>query len=208
LVKLSKIEEDALMEFTNMCSYHSAIALSSLLKKQVELNINGKSIVSVSDKEMHDDKEPVMMLGIYSNLTQGNLDGNVVIVFPKDSALVLYDALNKKRKKTKVVDESVKNVLSEIGNVVSGKILGILNKFLGISSRHSIPSVVPSFGNHIYDYVYFNISEKYDKGILIKVDVKFKLTKNKTVEGQIILLLSHKSFNGLLKMINKMAGGK
>ncbi len=191
-----------------MCSYHSAIALSNLLKKPVELNINAKTIVSVDDKDSHDDKAPVLMLGIYSTLTKGDLDGNIVITFPKDSALTLYDALKKKRKKTKLVDDDVKNVLSELGNVVSGKILGVLNKFLGINSVHSTPTVVPSFGNQIYDYVYFNISENYKKGILIKVDMKFKLSKSKTVDGQIILLLSHKSFNGLLGIINKISGGK
>jgi chemotaxis protein CheC len=204
-INLTNLEEDALMELSNMYTYHVSMALEKMIGKPVELNIKSKSIISLEDPKADQDKAPEMLLGIYSSLKEGDLDGNIVLVFPKDSVLRLYENMIKKRLgSTKIVDDSVKSVMSELGNVVSGKMLGVLNKFIGVKARHSVPSIVPSFGNHIYDYVYFNINEENKKAMLIKVDIKFLLKKS-VIDGQIILLLSHKSFSGLLKKINTKA---
>jgi chemotaxis protein CheY-P-specific phosphatase CheC len=207
MVNMNHFEEDALMEITNMCIYNASLALSEMIKKPIDVKISSKSIISMDDESQLSDKPPIMFLSIYSGIEKGDLEGNIVLTFPKNSALYLYDELtNKEYGSTKIVDDSVKDILTEIGNILSGKILGILNQFLSIKAKHSIPTLVPSFGDQIYDYVYYNITSDYQKAILIKVDTKFKLTKENIIEGQIILLLSNKSFDNLLKFINKVGG--
>ncbi|MBN2457538.1 chemotaxis protein CheX [Candidatus Woesearchaeota archaeon] len=211
MVKLTKLEKDALNEITNMCSFHASMALEAITGKAVELDIKSKNIdsyiVSLGERQQESDKDPVMFLGIYSYIERGNIDGNIVITFKKDTALRLYDFMIKKQVgTTKLVDDSVRNVLSELGNMVSGQMLGVLNRSLGVEAVHSVPTIVHSFGDHIYDYVYFNIEDKNKRAIIINVDTKFKFS-NLIIDGQIMLLLSHKSFSSLLKMIDKMSKG-
>lgn len=208
MVEMSKLQEDALRELTNMCSYHASMALEKLIGQPVQLNISSRDIISLENREDDYSKAPVMMLGIYSSLERGDLDGNIVLAFSKDSALGLYDALMKQELgTTQFVNDYVKNLFVEIGNIVSGQMLGVFNKLVGMKAEHTIPTVVPSFGNMIYDYVFFNISEELKHAILIRVDTKFKL-QGTDVDGEIILLLSHKSFDILLDNINKVSHTK
>lgn len=203
MVKLTKVERDALMEITNMFSQHISMTIGKLTGGPVDLKVLNKDIVSLHKKETDAEKEPVMHLGIYSNIQKGDLEGNILLAFPKDSALNLYDALKKRRTtSTKIVNEDVKNTLGEIGNMVAGKVLGILNKFLGVDAWHSVPTVVPSFGSQIYDYVFFDLKKDSEHAILIEIDTRFSIGKNE-ISGQSILLLTHKSFKTLLKIINE-----
>ncbi len=207
MVRMNKLQKDALDEITNMFSNHILIALEKLTRGDVKIEVNKKQIISLEKLDKKNDKSPLMYLGIYSNIQKGNLDGNVLVAFPKDSALLLYDKLIKKKKgTTKVVDDEVKNVLGEIGNVVTGNMLGVLNKLLGINCIHSIPTVVPSFGEQIYDFVFFDIEEDRKKAMLIEVDTKFNV-EGSEIAGQSILLLTHKSFEKLLSTIKDKTSG-
>lgn len=203
--EMSELEKDALNEITNIFSYRTTIALEKLIKGDVELSVNKKQIVSLDSSE-YSQKSPLMYLGIYANIRESNLKGNVLLAFPKDSALYLFDRLvEKKKDETKVVDDEVKNVLGEVGNVVTGNILAVLNKMLGINCMHTIPSVVPSFGEQLYDFVYFDVEEEKRKAILVEVDTSFTLD-GKEVKGESILLLTHDSFDKLLTAIKEKAG--
>ncbi|MFW6013760.1 MAG: chemotaxis protein CheC [Candidatus Nanoarchaeia archaeon] len=203
--KMSELEKDALNEITNIFSYRSSIALEKLIKGNVELSVNNKQIVSLGGLE-YSQKSPLMYLGIYSNIRESNLKGNVLLAFPKESALYIYDRLvDNESSTTKIVDDDVKNVLGEVGNVVTGNILGVLNKLLGIDCMHTIPSVVPSFGEQLYDFVYFDVEEDKKKAILVEVDTTFKLD-DMEIKGESILLLTHDSFENLLIAIKEKAG--
>ena len=203
--KMTELEKDALNEITNIFSYRTSIALEKLIKGNVELSVNKKQIVSLDTSE-YSQKSPMMYLGIYSNIRESNLKGNVLLAFSKESALYLYDRLvNLENGSTKVVDDEVKNVLGEVGNVVSGNILGVLNKLLGINSMHTIPSVVPSFGNQLYDFVYFDVEDDKKKAMLIEVETTFNLD-GYNIKGESILLLTHDSFENLLTAIKQKAG--
>ncbi|MGM5482010.1 MAG: chemotaxis protein CheC [Nanobdellota archaeon] len=200
---ISKIEKDALNEITNMFSYHISMALEKLTSSPVEMAVNNKQFVALDGFSPSSEKSQLMYLGIYSNIQKGGLDGNVLMAFPKNSALLLYDKLVKKEQgTTRIVDDDVKNVLGEIGNMVTGSVLGILNKIFNINCMHSIPTVVPSFGEQLYDFVYLDVDNEHNKAMLIEVETTFTMD-NSEVKGQSMLLLTHESFEKLLSEINK-----
>jgi chemotaxis protein CheC len=202
-MKVTEVEKDALFEITDISTYKASKTISELIGLPLKLEIIKKEIVSL-DSNSYSEKEHIPLLAVYSPLKSADLRGNIVMIFEKNSALLLIDILlNRVKGTTKFINDEAKDIITEVGNIISGKYMEVLSEMLDIDARHGFPSIVPSFGNLIYDYISLNLSDDERGGVLINNKMKLILDDD-IIFAESILLFSPDSFLLLKEKMGNM----
>lgn len=136
----SDLQLDALAEITNIGIGHAAVALSQMLGKKIMIAVTRSDIIP-SDaflKSIVGNKE-AEVAGIYLK-TLGDVQGTIVYMFQKDSALKLGDLLlSKEDGTTKFVDEHVQSALKELGGILTGAFFTVVADMLKLKVFHQAP---------------------------------------------------------------------
>jgi chemotaxis protein CheC len=202
-MNVTEVEKDALYEITDISTYKASKTISDLIGFSVKLEIVKKEIISLENNS-YIEKEHIPLLAVYAPLKSADLRGNIVMLLEKNSALLLVDILlNKAKGTTKFINDEAKDIITEVGNIISGKYMEVLSEMLNVDARHGFPSIVPSFGNLIYDYINLNLADDEKGGVLINNQMKLILDDD-VIYGESILLFSPDSFSLLKEKMGKM----
>jgi len=196
--KLSTGEEDALRD---AASIGATKALSSLIKKKIKLKISTTNIVSVNELPRLIRGSKTLIVGIYSSIS-GYVFGNIMIIFPKESALLITDLLQNRTTRSKHISKKDESSLKKMFNKTSMAYLNALSNFLAIKLKHTKPKIISTFGESTTDFLLLNITEEKHV-LLFKTDFYVPSTK---IKGNIILVLTIKSIENLLGKIKDKIG--
>lgn len=134
------LQLDALAEITNIGIGHAAIALSQMLGKKIMIAVTRSEIVP-SDaflKNIVGGKD-AEVAGIYLK-TLGDVQGTIMYMFQKSSALKLGDLLlARESSTTKFVDEHVQSALKELGGILTGAFFTVIADMLKLKVFHQAP---------------------------------------------------------------------
>ncbi len=139
--KLSEVQIDALKEANNIGAGHAAIAMSQMLNKKIMIAVTRSDIVpnEVFLKNIVGSKDTVV-IGVYLK-TLGDVQGAVIFMFGKDSALKLSDLLLfRKQGETRFIDEKAQSALKEAGGILTGAFFSVLADMLNLKVFHHAPS--------------------------------------------------------------------
>jgi len=201
--KLDKMQMDALRELASISSGNASTALSKLTGKLVKVTTSQINIVEIKNLPKGVGGSKKMVSGAYTQVT-GDISGNMLILFPRPTALIISDLVQKKELGiTEVIREKEQDALIEVGNILSSSYLDTFNSFLGIEITHSKPRFISIFGESVVDFALLRARGELKYVLLLKT--KFIINPPK-VEVHCILLLAVKSLDLLLKLIEKKLG--
>ena len=196
--KLSDIERDALDETANVGAGNASMALSDLMDKKVNLVLNGVSLISTDSIEKVVDGPKNLVVGVYAPISK-DISGSMVIVFKKDSAFNMVNAIQgKKGKRDTVLTKDDEKELKTVGKIISDSYIQSLNQLLDLKMDFGDLNVLSTFGDSIIDIIMLGVDPDH-KGALY-MNTAFSVDKT-DIEGEFILILAVKSLDTVLKKI-------
>lgn len=134
---LTPLQLDALREVGNIGTGNAATALSQLINKKVDMTVPAINIVPFDDifSSIGGDE---IVVGVIVRVL-GDIPGNILFVFEKDTALGLVEILT--GMKEEYLSEMGNSVICEIGNIISSSYMNAISKFTGLTVVPSVPAV-------------------------------------------------------------------
>ena len=132
--EFTDMQQSALAEIANIGSGHAATALSGLLGRPVDVGYSA-AVLTVLGKAIDEVGAPMNRSALVDTPIQGD-QGNVLLVFPEDSAEELCTLLG-----TSMEDETGLSALQEVGNILSASYLNAIVEMTGMELEPEPPKV-------------------------------------------------------------------
>ncbi len=155
--KLTSMQIDALKEATNIGAGHAAIALSQMVNQKIMIAVTSADIIpsDVFLEKMFGDRETIVT-AVYLK-TLGDVQGAIIFMFEKESALKLCDLLQfKDGAETTFIDEKCQSVLKELGNILTGSFFSVLADMLGLK----VFNLAPCYAYDSAETIMFGVCEQ------------------------------------------------
>ncbi len=185
-IRLTKLQLDALVEVGNIGMGHAATALSRMINKKVEMTVPYINLLPVERLPEIFGNVESLVAGVYMEI-EGDANGKVLLLFPRESALHLADLLmGREIGATKVLSEIDQEALKEVGNILLGNHLTALHQFTGLNMRQSIPKLAFDMIGALMDFLIIELSKVSAEALVIETQL---LEPTNKIKGYFIFLL-------------------
>ena len=199
-IQLTQYQKDMFTEMGNIGVGNAATALSTMINKKV--NISLPSIDMVTKDKMIDDNGGDILL--VDCKLEGDLIGNLVVIYNKETAFPLIDLLMGQTTGTlQEINEMGKSVFKEMVNVIAGPYLDSLADMADMRVLPNPPTF--SFGKlfAIHDQVMAELPQNVQDIIFVKTEMA---VESEVIFGNIYLVLESGSLQRLMNIFAGAAG--
>lgn len=196
LTKISNLESDALKEVMNVGTAHAVNAVAMMIGKKVMISVPNLSLIplkAVPEKVAREKGVEQIIVGLYFKI-YGDLSGNILLIFPKESAERLkYLLLGKnfggagkplrfggaslaRSGEKKEEDDEIEKIhlersaLMEVGNILTNSYLNALAAITDFTLFPSIPHYAEDMLGAVLDYLLIEISKNSDSAIFMETE--------------------------------------
>ena len=137
MAEMDEMTKGALQEAGNIGMGHLATSLSKIVKREVKIDIPVVEIVSLNEilKESEGDSRNKIVAGIHVDI-KGDVNGGMLLLFPKFSALSFSDILTKKSVgTTSILEEIHITKLENMGFQLCSSYMKAINEFIGLELK-------------------------------------------------------------------------
>jgi chemotaxis protein CheC len=138
-VKLTERQSDALSELINIAFARTGAALSELSGHRVLLNPPEVAIYRTQELRGALAKFVPGDVASIHQVFDGPVGGDAVLLLNYEGALQLTDLLTDGHKPSVYLDESAREVLTEVGNILLNACLGMFGNLLNVHVTFSVP---------------------------------------------------------------------
>lgn len=177
---------DRLKRISEIAAKNASESFSKIVNKKVlvkSLNVTIKKIKKINEGINLEE----IVAGVHLQI-KGKITGEILLVLPKETALIMSDLLLKKEagitRKLNSLDESA---LKEVGNIVAGAYLAVLSNVLQVEIIAHVPNFKFDMFGAIYEQVANKLAKKEDDALVI--DIEF-IIKSKKLKGYLLLLFA------------------
>lgn len=194
---------DALQEIVNIGIGRAAAMLNEMVDARIALEVPTIQLLSAGQllQEMiarfNSQSISVVRLGF-----SGSLSGTAELMFPTDSASVLVAVLTGEDLDSPDLDAVKIGTLSEIGNIVINGVIGSISNILEQRMEYKIPS----YCEDTIENLLLSERNMADDVVFILAQARFAIEQLEIV-GDIILIFEMKTFDNLLKAIDRQLIG-
>ncbi len=145
-----------------------------------------------------------MVVGTYTPVS-GDISGNAVVVFPRESAFLLVDlSENEKLGTTQVIEDKGRKLINEAGLGLISTYLGALDIMFELKTSHGDPKFFSAFGESITDFMSLGFEEAEEAFLVNSFKTLFSLAPE--VKEEFMFLLALKPVDTFLKAIRGKYG--
>ena len=198
-MNLTDRQSDALGEFINIAFSRTASSLSEITGHRVLLDVPQVHVYPI------DDVAPSLVRflpGDVASIHQpfdGAIAGDAFLILNYEGAVRLTDLLTDGTPSQVELDESAREVLTEVGNILLNACLGMFGNVLNVRVGFSVPNLHLEALDELIDSI-----KKQRSGLryAIVVYTSFKIRES-SVKGYLVLVLSVVSLNRLISAIDE-----
>jgi len=202
--KLSHAQEDALQELCNIGMGHATTALAQLMAKTIYFDIPRVSQVRISRVPEIIGGARQVVVGVYLRFS-GPINGNILLVFPKKSALMLRQIMTGDNSKKLAFDEYNTSMLKEFGNILAGSYLSVMEGLLKMRLVHSVPWFAFDLASAIVDPILVELGRDADESVVIEAE--FFVRETPELKGKFYLLPDNRSVKMMLEAVGMGGAG-
>jgi len=198
-VKLTTVQEDALMELINIGFGRAAAALSKLTGHRVQLEVPQVAMCPID--EMADRLRPMLAndLATVHQIFSGPVDGDALLVLDQHSAAILKELLTNEPALPLEIDRSAREVVTEIGNILLNACLGTFGNLLKVQVSFSVPHLTLD----TLDSVVRSIAvDREGLRYALIVHSSFRL-RNSSLTGYLVIVLGVASIERLIRALER-----
>ena len=138
-MQLTERQNDALTELINIAFSRTAASLSELTGHRVLLDVPKVEIYPVSELSTRLAKFLPAELASVHQVFTGALTGDALLLLNYDGAVTLTDLLTDEAMHSHRLNESAREVLTEVGNILLNACLGVFGNLLQVRVSFSVP---------------------------------------------------------------------
>ncbi|MBN2458030.1 chemotaxis protein CheC [Candidatus Woesearchaeota archaeon] len=197
-LKMDQYEMDALTEVGNVGVGNATTALSKLLDKRVAINIPETKFVAVERfaDELGGAEQTVVT--VYLQVT-GDLNGEVIFIFPRKGAMELVDLImNKSPGTTKLMEAMEESAFKEMANIFTSSYLNALAKMFDMKIIHSVPHLAIDMAQAIIDFVLIKLSQTADNLLCVKTNISIE---KHNIDGTFMILFDKESLSRIINLL-------
>ncbi len=200
---LNAIQLDALQEISNIGMGHAATALSQLIGETVYLRVPEVTVTDIAEvPDLLGGAERVVV-GVTLQIL-GDARGNILLVFPRESAHQLLSRLLNFQDKRLVMDDVSASTLKEVGNILASAYLTALGNLLHLTLIPSIPLLSHDMAGAVVDYVLIELSQESDLALMVETEFYGDNPAVESIKGHFFLIPDPSSLELIL---NAVGGG-
>lgn len=196
---LTERQTDALGEFINIAFSRTASSLSEITGQRVLLDVPQVEIYPIEEVAA---KLTRFLPGDVASIHQpfdGAIAGDAFLILNYEGAVRLTDLLTDSGAPQTQLDESSREVLTEVGNILLNACLGMFGNVLRVRVNFSVPNLHLESLDELIDSVR---SERDGLRFAIIVYTSFRIRES-AVTGYLVLVLSIISLNRLIEEIER-----
>ena len=194
---LSELEHDAIKEIANIGAGNAATALSDMVNKRIDIKVPDVSFVAIEKIAETLERPEEQVYGVLLEIN-GDIDGTMLLMFEKNTALRLISLLLGEEKKD--VDEMGDSTLKEVGNIICAAYLNSLADFLEMKILPGVPSSCYDMAVSLLNTVAAQHAMVAHTALL--TNTKLHIDKE-NFKGEFILMTTPKAMNRIIKELNK-----
>jgi len=202
--KLTDVQLDALKEISNIGMGHAATALSQMLGERVALRVPRVTITELGEVPELLGGSEALMVGITLQIL-GDARGNILLLFPQESAHRLLCSLLHREEKGLVMNELTVSALKEVGNILASAYLSALGNLLGKTLIPSVPLLAYDMAGAVVDYVLIDLSQAGDFALMVETDFDCSSARNLAIKGHFFLLPDPQTLDIFLHLLEQPA---
>ena len=196
---LNEVQHDALVELLNIGFGRAGASLSRLTGHRVLLEVPQVSIHPMH--QLHSFLEQVVEDEVASvhQIFSGPVAGDALLMLDPVAATALKELLTSEPALPLALDESTREVLTEVGNIVLNACLGTFGNLLQMQFGFSVPSISVATVKSVIDSL--DAAQDGFRYALV-VTAGFRL-RGAEVTGYVVIVLSVQSLNRLLGAVDE-----
>ena len=197
-MKLTERQSDALSELINIAFARTGAALSELTGHRVLLN---PPEVAIYRTEELRDALAKFVPGDVASIHQvfaGPVAGDALLLLNYDGAVHLTDLLMDEPNPSNYLDESAREVLTEVGNILLNACLGMFGNLLNVRVTFSVPRLHLETLDQL---VASTTSGKSEMHYALVIYTAFQI-RDSSVKGFLVIVLSVASLDRLIQEVD------
>lgn len=198
--KLTPTQLDALKEISNIGMGHAATALSQLLGERVDLRVPQVTVTDIAAVPDSLGGPETLVAGVTLQIL-GDARGNILLIFPEESADRLVSSLLGRQEKGLLLTEIGASTMKEVGNILASAYLSALGNLLHLTLIPSIPLLACDMAGAVVDYILIELSASGDMALMVETEFHGKGNLSEAIRGHFFLLPDPQSLNVVLEAV-------
>ena len=197
-MKLTERQSDALAEFINIAFARTGAALSELTGHRVLLN---PPEVAVYRSDELRDALAKFVPGDVASIHQvfaGPVAGDALLLLNYEGAVHLTDLLTDEDQPSVFLDESAREVLTEVGNILLNACLGMFGNLLNVHVTFSVPRLHLETLDELLASL---TNDKTEMHYALVIYTAFQI-RHSSVKGFLVIVLSVASLDRLIQEVD------
>ena len=178
---------DALREVSNVGMGHAATALSQLVGDTVYLHVPQVTLTDIADVPDLLGGPEQEVVGITLQI-RGDAQGNILLVFPIESAERMVAQLLARKQSSDIFDEVGISTVKEVGNILASSYLGAMGTLLNLVLIPSIPLLAHDMAGAVIDFLLIELSESGNQALMIETEFHGTSLDENVIRGHFFLL--------------------
>jgi len=197
-VKLTERQSDALSELINIAFARTGAALSELTGHRVLLNPPEVAVYRTEELRPALAKFVPGDVASIHQVFAGPVAGDALLILNYAGAVHLTDLLTDGHQSSVFLDESAREVLTEVGNILLNACLGMFGNLLNVHVTFSVPRL---HLETLDELIQSTTSEKRDMHYALVVYTAFQI-RDSSVKGFLVIVLSVASLDRLIQEVD------
>src|SRR5687768_4295659 len=197
-VKLTERQSDALSELINIAFARTGAALSELTGHRVVLNPPEVAVYRTAELRGALAKFVPGDVASIHQVFAGPIAGDALLLLNYAGAVHLTDLLTDGHNQSAYLDESAREVLTEVGNILLNACLGMFGNLLNVRVSFSVPRL---HLETLEELIESTTSNKTDMHYALVVYTAFQI-RDSSVKGFLVIVLSVASLDRLIQEVD------
>ena len=161
-----------LTEMTRLAAENTSKALSTLLKREVNIEFQKVGLKKV--QELRALLAPEEIVSVVLMRVTGDAEGAAMLIFPKESALAMADALTGGRGEShgRLTELGI-SAMKEAGNIVAGAYLTVVSNAVGTELIEHVPDFAHDMFGAVISQVVAKFAEEADHVLAVEIEFRF-----------------------------------
>ena len=198
-MELTERQNDSVTELINIAFSRTAASLSELTGHRVLLDVPQVSLFPISQLAVELSKFLPAEIATVHQVFSGPLAGDALLLLNYDGAVMLTDLLTDEHAQSTRLDESAREVLTEVGNILLNACLGVFGNLLHVWVSFSVPHLHLETLNDLVDSV---IADKDEVRYALVIYTAFRL-RDSAISGYLVIALSVASLDRLIREVER-----
>ena len=197
-MKLTERQRDALAELINIAFARTGAALSELTGHRVILNPPEVAVYRTEELRGALAKFVPGDIASIHQVFAGPVAGDALLILNYAGAVQLTDLLTDENRPSVFLDESAREVLTEVGNILLNACLGMFGNLLNVHVEFSVPRLHLETLEELID---LTTSDKTEMHYALVVYTAFQI-RDSSVKGFLVIVLSVASLDRLIQEVD------